>query len=194
MARPREFEQTEVLRRAMLLFWEKGYEATTLADLLEATGLSKSSLYDTFGDKRRLFLAALDVYRAEQAERLRATLNDGRPARESIAGFFATHAVHPARRYGCMSCNEAVELAPRDEEIQRRVSSDFEGVVHAFAAAVARGRGDGSVASRVDPRKLATFLAVSLQGLNVMARAGADVAQLWDSITVMLSALDAPPV
>jgi len=193
MARPREFEQSEVLRRAMFLFWEKGYEATTLADLLEATGLSKSSLYDTFGDKRRLFLAALDLYRAEQAERLRATLNDGRPARESIAGFFTIHALHPERRYGCMSCNEAVELAPRDEEIQRLVNADFEGVVDAFAAAIIRGQADGSVTSREDPRKLASFLAVGLQGLNVMARAGADVGRLGESITVMLSTLDAPP-
>lgn len=193
MARPREFEQTEVLRRAMLLFWKKGYEATTLADLLEWTGLSKSSLYDTFGDKRRLFLSALDVYRAEQAERLLGALNDGRPARESIAGFFATHAVHPERRYGCMSCNEAVELAPRDEQVQQRASSDFEGVVDAFAAAITRGQADGSVASREDPRKLATFLAVNLQGLNVMARAGADVGRLGESIAVMLSTLDAPP-
>ena len=64
MARPQEFNTAEALYKAMGVFWSKGYEGTSLADLLEATGLSKSSLYATFGDKRDLFLAAFDCYRA----------------------------------------------------------------------------------------------------------------------------------
>lgn len=193
MGRPREFDQVEVLRQAMLLFWRKGYEATSMADLLEVTGLSKSSLYDTFGDKRRLFLAALEAYRRERLENLRAKLNDGRPGRVSIAAFFAGHALRSEGREGCMSCNEAVELAPRDGEVQRLVNADFAGLENAFAEAITRGQADGSVTSREDPRKLARFLAVSLQGLNVMDRAGSDAERLVDSVAVMLSVLDAPP-
>ena len=88
MARPREFDEHSALQRAMQVFWRKGFEATSLADLLKATGLSKSSLYQTFTDKRSLFLAALETYRQDRMRHLRAKLNDGRPARESIEALF----------------------------------------------------------------------------------------------------------
>lgn len=193
MARPREFNQDEVLQRAMMLFWRKGFEATSMADMLEATGLSRSSLYDTFGDKRTLFLAAMDAYRRHRQERLQAMLNDGGPARQSIAGFFKSilsHALGEERQYGCMSCNEAVELAPRDEEVQRLVVADFKGVEDAFADAITRGQKDGSIANQEDSRKLARFLSVSLQGLQVMARAGVERENIADAMGVMLASLD----
>lgn len=170
MARPREFDEAEVLRQAMHVFWRKGYEGTSVAELLGATGLSKSSLYDTFGDKWALFLAALEVYRRDRMAHLRAMLGDGLPARESIAAFFgniAQHAGDSERRYGCMSANEAVELGPHDEEVQRLVSADFQGVEDAFAEAIARGQIEGSISSPAAARALARFLTVGLQGLQV---------------------------
>src|SRR5512143_3368215 len=99
MSRPQEFETTEVLRNAMYVFWSKGYEAASLADILAATGLSKSSLYATFGDKRSLFLAAFDVFRKERMAHLHRILDDGCPARRSIERFFrevVTHVAGPA--------------------------------------------------------------------------------------------------
>ena len=197
MARPREFSKPEVLRKAMLLFWEKGYEATSMADLLVATGLSKSSLYDTFGDKRSLFLEALDAYRKDRLSQVLSFLDDGRAGRESIAGFFqeiAAHAMDETPRYGCMSCNEAVELGPHDEEVQRLVNADFQGLEDAFAEALARGQADGSIANPDDPRKLARYLTVSLQGLHVMIRARASAGLVADVISVLLATLDTPPV
>ncbi len=77
MGRPQEFDTAEALRSAMHVFWSKGYEGASLADILQATGLSKSSLYATFGDKRALFLAAFDAYRKERLEYLNHMLNDG---------------------------------------------------------------------------------------------------------------------
>jgi len=197
MARPREFNKPDVLRKAMHLFWEKGYEATSLTDVLAATGLSKSSLYDTFGDKRSLFLEALDVYRQDRLAQLRSYLDDGRAARESIAGFFQevrAHALEETPRYGCMSCNEAVEFGPHDEEVQRLVNDDFQGVEDVFAEALARGQADGSIANPEDPRKLARFFSVSLNGLQVMIRAHASAALIADVIAVLLATLDTPPV
>lgn len=196
MARPREFNKEDVLQKAMHLFWQKGYEATSMADLLAATELSKSSLYDTFGDKRKLFLSALESYRQFRLEGFQTSLNDDRPARESIAALFegfTSKAVEGRRGYGCMSCNEAVEFGAGDEEVQGIVLADFQAVEDAFAEAVARGQRDGSIANQEPAQKLARFLSVHLQGLYVMARAGASAEQFADATAVMLSALDAAP-
>jgi TetR/AcrR family transcriptional regulator, transcriptional repressor for nem operon len=193
VARPQEFDTAEALRSAMRLFWDKGYEATSLTDILAATGLSKSSLYATFGDKRELFLAAFSAYRQEHMCQLRAMLNDGRPARQSIEAFFrqgVAHAGDDAHSYGCMTANEAVELAPHDAEIQHIVAEDFRTVEDAFAEAISRGQDEGSIASRQDNRMIARFLVVNLQGLQVMARARIVQPNLDDAVTVMMAAFD----
>lgn len=193
MARPQEFDTAEALSAAMHVFWRKGYEATSLADIMAATGLSKSSLYAAFGDKRSLFLAALSSYQAERMAFMQQVLEDGRPARQSIESFFrdaVAHIADPAQSSGCMTANEAVELAPHDADVQRLVAEDFQALDDAFTRAVTRGQADGSIASHEDPRKLARFLVVGFQGLQVMARAQSDRPRLDDTVTVMMGALD----
>jgi TetR/AcrR family transcriptional regulator, transcriptional repressor for nem operon len=193
MGRPQEFDTAEALRRAMHVFWSKGYEGTSLANILHATGLSKSSLYATFGDKRALFLAAFDAYRKERLHYLDRMLNDGQPARQSIEQFFrqgVAHGVEATSTYGCMTANEAVELGPHDVDVQKLVAADFQDVEDVFAQALARGQADGSIANANDPRKLARFLTVGFQGLQVMARARSERARLDDTVTVMMAALD----
>jgi TetR/AcrR family transcriptional repressor of nem operon len=142
MARPQEFNTAEALHKAMAVFWKKGYEATSLVDLLAATGLSKSSLYATFGDKRGLFLAAFDAYRAERARELHEIL-EGKPARQVIETFFRkiiADAYAPEFAHGCMSTNQAVELAPHDTEIRGRVEADFLLIEDAFARTIGAAR------------------------------------------------------
>lgn len=193
MARPQEFETTEALRSAMHVFWNKGYEGTSLADILAATRLSKSSLYATFGDKRALFLAAFDAYRKEHLQILHQKLNNGQSARHSIETFFRqgiAHSQDETYAYGCMTANEAVELAPHDAHIQHLVAEYFQAVEDEFAHAITRGHADGSIGKRQEPWALARFLVVSLQGFQVMARAKSDPARLEGSVTVMMTALD----
>jgi TetR/AcrR family transcriptional repressor of nem operon len=195
MARPREFDERSALQRAMHVFWRKGYEATSLAELLKATGLSKSSLYQTFTDKRSLFLSALETYRQDRIAYLREKLNDGRPARESLAAFFRDmleHAADKERPYGCMSCNEAVELGPEDAQVRKLIAADFQAVEDLFADAIQRGQRDGSIRNPENSRVLARFLTVNLQGLQVMARARIDTSRVTDNVKVMLSTLDQP--
>jgi len=195
MARPREFDERSALQRAMQVFWRKGYEATSLADLLKATGLSKSSLYQTFTDKRSLFLAALEIYRQDRMGHLREKLNDGRPARESVEAFFREilqHAADKERPHGCMTCNEAVELGPDDAQVRKLVAADFRAVEDLFADAIQRGQRDGSIRNQESSRTLARFLTVNLQGLQVMARARVDASCFTDNVKVMLSSLDQP--
>jgi TetR/AcrR family transcriptional repressor of nem operon len=177
----------------MRVFWSKGYEAASLSDILAATGLSKSSLYATFGGKRELFLAAFGAYRRERMQYLETFLNNGQPGRQSIEAFFrqgVAHAQDPEHAYGCMTANEAVELAPHDSDIQQLVMDDFQDIEDAFTRAIIRGQADGSIASHKEPRQLARFLLVNLQGLQVMARAKSDRVRMDDTVTVAMAVLD----
>jgi TetR/AcrR family transcriptional repressor of nem operon len=193
MARRQEFDTVDALRSAMRVFWKKGYEASSLADILTATNLSKSSLYAAFGGKRELFLAAFEAYRKDRMQYVHQMLNNGQLARQSIETFFRhgiAHSQEETHAYGCMTANEAVELAPHDSDIQRLVAEDFQALEDVFIQAIDRGHADGSITSRKEPRTLARFLVVSLQGLQVMARAKSDLARLDDTVTVMMAALD----
>ena len=193
MARPQEFIPSQALHSAMNVFWLKGFEAASLADIMAATGLSKSSLYATFGDKRSLFLAAFKAYQKERLRYLAEILEPGKPSRQSIQAFFnqlVDYARDESHGCGCMTANEAVELAPHDPEVRQMVSDDFRAIEDLFSQAITLGQADGSIASRREPQVLARFLVVSLQGLQVMARAKVDRAQLGESIQVIMAALD----
>jgi TetR/AcrR family transcriptional regulator, transcriptional repressor for nem operon len=192
VARPQEFDTDDVLHRALGVFWRKGYEATSMVDLLAATGLSKSSLYGAFGGKRDLFLAAFDAYRAERTADLHRVLDSG-SAREAIATFFRSiiaDAVAPERTRGCMSTNQAVELAPHDPAVRDRVATDFQTIENALARAIERGQAEGSVVSTADSRRLARLLVVAFPGFQVMARAGTDPGRLEDALGLLLALLD----
>ena len=176
MARPREFDERSALQRAMQVFWRKGFEATSLADLLKATGLSKSGVPDIHRQTDAVSRRPRGVPSGSDEE-LREQLNDGRPARQSIEVFFGEmlgHAAEKERPYGCMNCNEAVELGPEDAEVRKLVAADFQAVEDLFADAIQRGQDDGSIRNHDGSPALARFLTVNLQGLQVMARARVD--------------------
>ena len=191
MARPQEFDTDEALRQAMRVFWSKGFEATSMADLLEATGLSKSSLYGAFGSKRDLFLAAFDAYREARAKDMGRILRQG-PARDAIEHFFRT-IITDARdgnSEGCMSINQAVELAPRDPDIGSRVRADFERMENALARIIQRGQQEGSIKSRGNPAAIARILVLAFPGFQVMVRAGCEKSRLDEGLTALLTILD----
>lgn len=191
MARPQEFNTTEALHQAMRVFWRKGYEATSLADLLDATGLSKSSLYGTFGGKRELFLAAFDAYREERIRDMHRILDNG-PARPAIEKFFEMIVgdVLAENPKGCMSINQAVEMAPHDVAVRQRVASDFQSIEDALVRTIERGRNDGTVKSMRSTRDLAKLLVLGFPGLQVMVRSGGTKTWLEDGLTALLTSLD----
>jgi TetR/AcrR family transcriptional repressor of nem operon len=192
MGRPQEFDTSEALRAAMKLFWRQGYDASSMADLLEATGLSKSSLYATFGGKRELFLAALDAYREEQFREFRAVVaaGKGRDALETYFRRIVSRDREPEYAFGCLAVCQLVELAPRDADVRTRVLGDVEHGIDAFAEVIARGQADGSIRNRRAPRELAKLFSIAFPGLQALVRAGADRAMLDDAVTVLLSNLD----
>lgn len=192
MARPRSFNEHEVLLHVMQIFWKRGYEATSLSDITRETRLSKSSLYEAFGSKRELFLSAFEIYRQMRMRMLNGYLTSQPTAMASIRHFFLMileHARNQERPFGCMSCNEAVELAPHDDEVHRLVERDFQGIEDALTAAIERGIMDGSVPAEKNARALARHMTVAHHGFMMMSRSRTDIRRLEDTIEVILSLL-----
>ncbi len=192
MSRYQEFDTKEALHQAMKLFWHNGYEATSIADLLKATGLSKSSLYATFGGKRDLFLAAFDAYRNARREEADMMLSQS-PAREGVRHFYQIileGAKADEFTNGCMSINQAVEMAPHDEDVRVRVKQDFQCMEKMLTKTIERGRIDGSIKGRKTPRELARILVTAFPGLQVMVRARCDHERLDEAFNLVLSLLD----
>jgi len=191
MSRPQEFNTQEALSQAMQVFWRKGYEATSMADLLIATGLSKSSLYATFNSKREIFLAAFDDYRRSRAKDMLKILSEG-PARVTLEKFFqmAISDAWTCNGQGCMSINQAVELATVDIEVANRVRGDFLGMEQVFSKTITRGQKEGSIKSSMTAPDLAKIFVVAFPGLQVMVRAGCEVDDIEKRLTSLLSVLD----
>lgn len=173
MGRPREFNTQEALAQATRVFWTKGYDATTMLDLLAATWLSKSSLYETFGSKRDLFLAALSGYCDHRTRMMQELLQSRPTGRDAIAAFFAL-TIEQARQedhpFGCLSCNEAAQMETHDTEVRRVVARDIDAMESVFAEAIRRGQTDGSIAPGLDAIRHARFLNTLHHGLQIMAR------------------------
>jgi TetR/AcrR family transcriptional repressor of nem operon len=193
MARPRQFDHQAVLDQAMRLFWQQGYAATSIQDLVDATGVSRSSMYCSFGDKQRLFLAAVDRYvsqvSAARLERLRAL----GPAKAALRDYFEgmiAFAQGEGQRLGCLLTNAAVEVAPHDAEIAATLRASLGAVEDALFDIIRRGQAQGEIAAGKDARALARFLLGVIQGLRVLVRARADEANLRDVVTTALSTLD----
>ncbi|WP_280570507.1 TetR/AcrR family transcriptional regulator [Chromohalobacter sp. 296-RDG] len=192
MARPQAFDTQEALHCAMHVFWRKGYEATSLSDLLQATGLSKSSLYATFGSKHDLMLKAFDKYRTDRQLDMSRML-DVTPARPGIEAFFrmiVEDVRSPEQGSGCMSINQAVELAPHDTEIRCRIESDFQAIEQALAHAIDRGQADGSVTAKCPPADLAKLMVVAFPGLQVLTRSGIERLRVDEGLALVLALLD----
>lgn len=173
MARTREFDEDQVLDAAMQLFWEKGYEATSLSDLTSRMGIQRPSIYSTFGDKKELFEAALRRYTMSRASDIRNRLQSHSSVKEAFSIFFADvvneeYAVDLSK--GCFCINTMVELAPHDErfEILTREHQMYLAVI--FQETIERGIQSGELEFNTDAKSLAQALIVSLIGLTVMMK------------------------
>jgi TetR/AcrR family transcriptional repressor of nem operon len=165
-----------------------------LNDLTAAMGIGRQSLYDTFGDKHALFLASLDRYREAAEESTLSTLEEAGSPKEAIKAVFEDAVDGLARqaepRRGCLLANTAVELAPHDPEVGKRISRYVARTEEAFERTIVRGRASGELAARHDPEALARFLVNNLLGLRVLARTGAPRRALEDVARVALGALE----
>ncbi|MGW3343267.1 TetR/AcrR family transcriptional regulator [Nonomuraea rubra] len=189
MARPRKFEEDLAIEAAMRAFWSAGYEATSTQDLCAATGLGRSSIYNTFASKHDLFERSLRHYMDERNAGLAELMEGELPIREKIRTVL-WWAVEPDPRdpAGCLVVNSLVELGPRDPEIAELLRRDNDKRVGIVRTALEAARTRGELGADRDPLALARFLAATVSGLRVTARGGADRATLESIANTALSA------
>jgi TetR/AcrR family transcriptional repressor of nem operon len=193
MARPREFDADTALDRAMEVFWSKGYEATSLDDLCEVTGLSRSSLYATFGSKRNLLLRSVDRYVEQRNPRIAEILARPLPVREAFAALarqFIDQIVSGPGRRGCFLGNCAAELPREDRAALARVRRGLQATEATFRRALAQAEARGELPPGADVDALARFLTAGFQGLRLMGKVNSDRAVLEGIATTMLQCLE----
>ncbi|MFI2435476.1 TetR/AcrR family transcriptional regulator [Streptomyces sp. NPDC018693] len=194
MARTKEFDPDAALQSALELFWRHGYEATSMADLVEHLGIGRASIYATFGNKRDLYLKALDRYGEQQNPYLLHELSRPGPALPAVRALvrrFAAEAADDARREtGCFVTNTAAELAPHDSAAARRVELSWERLETLLHSTLVRAQEQGELDEERDPRALARMLLVLMQGLRVVGKASTDPARVRDAADQALALLD----
>ena len=177
----------------MQVFWAKGYEAASLDDLCEGTGLNRSSLYGAFGDKHALFLETLKRYGDRAVAKVTAALSRPVPIREALAAFLAEmidQIVAGPGRSGCFIGNCAAEVARHDRAAAASVRRNLERVEATFRSALASAKARGELPPDADVGALARFLVAAIQGLRLMGKTGAGREVLEDVAGVMLRCLD----
>ena len=193
MARQKEFNQDEVLHKAMEVFWTRGYEGASVQDLVKHMGINRQSIYDTFGDKHSLFLQSLDRYREIQSRKVFAVLERPGSVKENLRQLFEEairSALSTEGKRGCFVGNSMSELAGRCKATADRTCSSVAAAEKTFRQALERGREQGELSRVRDTRAVARFLYCNLQGLLLLAKATGDRKLLSDVVKVTLSVLD----
>jgi TetR/AcrR family transcriptional repressor of nem operon len=194
VARTKEFDPDAALQSALELFWRRGYEATSMADLVEHLGIGRASIYATFGSKHELYLSALDRYAETRDPLLLAELSQPGPtlpAVRAVVRRFAAEATSPQDRMnGCFVTNTAAELAPHDSAAARRVQVSWEHLETLLHSALVRAQAQGELPADRDPRALARMLLVLLQGVRIVGKASSDPARVRDAVEQALALLD----
>lgn len=190
MPRPRGFDEQRVLSAACDQFWDKGYAATSLDELMFATGLGKGSLYGAFGDKRRLFLRALEDYNERVLGSMRSVLLEGTGSPwQRLEGFMLTTIVEQGLR-GCLMANSVSELTNQDPEMLTRSRAFYAAQEDVLAQCLGRAQEDGEIAAGVDPREQARLLLATAQGIRFLQQTGMAHAEV---LQIARSALNAVP-
>ncbi|KAF1022599.1 MAG: HTH-type transcriptional repressor ComR [Paracidovorax wautersii] len=178
--RPRSFDRDTALLRAMEVFWERGYEGTSLSDLIDAMGISAPSLYAAFGGKEALFREAVDRYRHTDGDLTNQALRAGGTAREAVAGMLmaAAHALTLPGKPKCFVVLGATNCTPANQPMSAFLRTHRLASRQQVRERLAQGVADGELAPATDVDSLATYFTTVVQGMSLQARDGADRALL----------------
>lgn len=193
MARPREFDPDQVLDSAMHLFWEQGFDGTSIGDLEARMGINRFSIYNTFGDKQGLFLAAMDRYRDRVVSELARELEHGDDGLGALRRFFqrvASAVASPDSRIGCFMVNCAVERSLDDPDAAERVRAHFDRIERAFHRCLKLARDSGQIGADARLRDRARKLAVTFQGVLVGVKMAQDPASLRGALRQLQLEID----
>ena len=168
----KRYDEAEVIDRAMNLFWVRGYEATSMSDLVAATGINRGSIYSAFTDKRTLYIRALKRYDEFHRQKFLTKLRKENPPRETILAMFEAARVWPLTEGhppGCFLINAAFEFADRDPEICEMVYESSVRIELFFKKLILESQGEGTVPLHIDAGETARGLLSLLIGLRVLS-------------------------
>ncbi|UZM15822.1 TetR/AcrR family transcriptional regulator [Pseudomonas kielensis] len=192
--RTKAFNHDEIVDAAMQVFWQLGYSATSIQDLVDATGLSRSSLYNAFENKHGLYAQALRRYHELTARNI-TLLQEPGPVKELVRRLLmriVNDELDGSAQRGCLAANAALELAGPDDSITELLAGNFLRLEKALEQALLRGQAEGEIASQKNPRALARFIVNTIQGLRVLSKGSARHQRrqrLLDVLDITLDAL-----
>ncbi|SDF18420.1 TetR/AcrR family transcriptional regulator [Chitinophaga filiformis] len=193
MPKAKQFDELEVLKKAEKVFNEKGYNGTSMDDLVQATGLSRSSIYDTFGDKHGLFLKTLENYQASQDKAMQQQFTKTDSYKKKIRAVFdymINDIVTDKTRKGCMMVNANMELNCVDKEVAEMALTTMEEMEQQFAMWIKEGQSTGEISKKFPAKALAKNLYNNIMGLRVTGRNRPDYDTLREITKITLSLLD----
>lgn len=193
MSRPKGFDQDAVLDRAVELFWARGYSGTSIADLENHLHVGRQSLYDTFGDKRALFLKALERYSRWHADQLVEILKAPDSGLDAVRAYFQTTVeflTPPGQRKACLVANSILEIGQSDAEVSSRCLRNQAMVTDGFRYALNRAVDRGELAREFDVEAGATMLMAQVYGLALLAKGGTTRQELLTAVALLLSRLE----
>jgi TetR/AcrR family transcriptional repressor of nem operon len=176
----KQFDEEEVLHKAMKAFWSRGYAATSVQDLVRSMGINKGSIYGTYGNKRSLFMKALQLYNNKR-KALLAGLETSQSAISAIRGLFQSRIdeiFSDSERLGCFLTNTALELAAHDAEIRDMVAQRQMEIEGFFQRMIERGQADKEISENLDAASASQSLLASLFGIMVLSRSRPEPALL----------------
>ncbi|MDI9635148.1 TetR/AcrR family transcriptional regulator [Kamptonema cortianum] len=193
VGRPRTFSESDAVTAAMELFWAQGYEPTGMTQLLDHLGMARQSVYNTFGDKRSLYLRSLSLYTSRALEEFERRLTSGPTAYDGLCEAILSQAEvrDPLERHGCMAVNAAAEFGVSDEDVKEAVSVFWISRESAIQKAVHKCIAEGDLPPGLDDKTAAASIHAMLTGMAVMKRAGRPEHQLRALATAALEALPA---
>ncbi|MDN3358289.1 TetR/AcrR family transcriptional regulator [Actinomadura sp. DC4] len=189
MARHKEFDPDTALDRAMLVFWEQGFEKASMQELVDRMGVHKRSMYDTFGDKRSLFLKTLDRYISTSEARQRSIADDATEVVPAVRSMFETVLRDGGGPLGCFAVNSATESVGQAADVAIRLDRHFGFLRGLLLELVRRGQRSGEVTAAHSAEQLAAVLDGAWIGLRVQARAGVPRRHLLEMIDAMIAML-----
>jgi TetR/AcrR family transcriptional repressor of nem operon len=193
VGRPRQFDEEQVLDAAMKAFWAKGYEATSLADLVSVTGLHKGSLYQAFGDKHTLFIQTLNRYlqniRHHKNQVLQQADTPLGGIRAVLHGFIDMSENDADCPQGCMAVKSLVEMAPHDQEVQRIMDEHKSGMRASIESRITEAQANGDLGTEKSAEMIANLIMIFMNGLATEAAGPMEVSKAHALLDAQLDAL-----
>jgi len=177
MARPKKFDEAETLQKALKVFWKKGYSGTSMSDLVSAMAINAPSLYDTYGDKHKLFMASLNSYLGSQLDWMRSLSEQTIPVKEIIGTLLkalVADTLNDPERKGCFMVNTVTELANQDEQVLKVAIQNEKDVRSILAALIVKGQQSGEISTAHNAEILAMYLFTTIMGVRIVASTNFD--------------------